>query len=100
MAGTIQVPVATLDEVVERHRIRSLDFVKMDVEGGELDVLRGAAHVLTAMKPVLLFEAFELNAAPYGYRVYEILSYLEQRGYTVRQAGMSTNFIAVPRANP
>lgn len=100
IARTVKVPISTLDEIVERHRIVNLDFVKMDIEGGELDVLKGAGHVLTEMKPVLLFEAFEVNTAPYGYRVYEILCYLENRGYTVKQAGMTTNFIAVPRAKP
>jgi hypothetical protein len=68
----------------------------MDIEGGELDVLRGGARMLEILRPTILFEAYEANTAPYGYRVFEILSFLEQRGYIVKQAGMSFNFLAMP----
>ncbi len=93
----IKVEVVTLDEFVAREGIEKIGFIKMDIEGGELDVLRGAADTLARMRPVILFEAYEENTAPYGYRVYDILSHLEQRGYMVKQAGSGYNFIAVPR---
>lgn len=46
----IQVPVTTLDYLIEEHG--APDFVKIDVEGHELDVLRG----LSAPVPALSFE--------------------------------------------
>ena len=53
-AGTIAC--TTLDAfVAERHSDR-LAFVKIDVEGWELSVLRGARHVLSALRPVVVFE--------------------------------------------
>jgi FkbM family methyltransferase len=35
------VPRATLDDVLEEHRVTTIDFLKIDVEGGEADVLAG-----------------------------------------------------------
>jgi FkbM family methyltransferase len=96
--SVIQVPVVTLDQLVEQQELTHLDFIKMDIEGGELDVLRGAERTLSTLRPTILFEAYELNTAPYGYRVFEILSYLEARNYTVKQAGLGYNFIATPRS--
>jgi FkbM family methyltransferase len=98
VVGVARVSTQRLDELVETQRITKLDFIKMDIEGGELDALRGAERTLSGMKPVILFEAYELNTAPYGYRVFEILSYLEERGYVVTQAGMMAfNFLATPK---
>ena len=47
---TVDVPVTTLDALVERHGVPA--FVKIDVEGLELDVLQG----LTRALPALSFE--------------------------------------------
>lgn len=55
----IEVDVLTLDEVLEGKRI---DFLKIDVEGGEFDVLQGARRTLREHRPVVVFE-FGLGAA-------------------------------------
>jgi FkbM family methyltransferase len=93
----IKVSVQTLDDFLAEQKITRVDFIKMDIEGGELGVLRGAPRVLKEFRPTILFEAYEDNTAHYNYRVYDIQSYLEQREYQIKQAGMSFNFIATPR---
>ena len=40
------IPVTTIDEYCEGHGIGHIDLLKLDVEGAELDVLRGAAEML------------------------------------------------------
>ncbi len=97
LGKVIKVAVQTLDRFLAEQSIARVDFIKMDVEGGELGVLRGAARMLKELRPTILFEAYEDNTAHYNYRVFDILSYLEQREYQVKQAGMSYNFIAIPR---
>ena len=38
---TVRLPVMTLAELCERHELRAIDFLKVDVEGAESDVLAG-----------------------------------------------------------
>ena len=78
--GGGDIPVTTLDAVHERwtaeHDGHSLAFVKIDVEGMELDVLSGARDVLERLHPPLFVEAVtptrfnELDAflGGFGYR--------------------------------
>lgn len=40
----INVPVTTIDEVVEKEKIQFVDFAKFDIEGAELSALRGGAR--------------------------------------------------------
>lgn len=44
----------TIDDLADRHFVP--DFIKMDIEGGEVDALKGATQVLSSRKPDLLIE--------------------------------------------
>lgn len=50
----IQVVVRRLDDLIEQDH--QVDFLKIDVEGGELGVLQGARRTLAGNKPTILFE--------------------------------------------
>lgn len=55
-----QVPMVTLRDIYETHRISEVHFLKIDVEGSEEQVLRGAA--LDKIRPwVIVIEATEPN---------------------------------------
>ena len=55
--GSVEVPLTTLDRYCAEHAIQHIDLLKIDTEGHELDVLRGAAHLLcTGGVRLLLFE--------------------------------------------
>jgi FkbM family methyltransferase len=51
----------TLDELVTREGLSRLDVVKIDVDGREVRVLRGAGHTLATLRP-----SFVLELAPYA----------------------------------
>jgi len=57
----IQVPIRRLDALVDEAA-----FVKIDVEGAELGVLRGAAGLIERSAPVILFEHAHLHAGHFG----------------------------------
>jgi FkbM family methyltransferase len=55
----ISVPAMTLDQILfekASREIMRLSFIKIDVEGGEFDVLCGAEKVLKKYKPIIVFE--------------------------------------------
>ena len=56
--GSETAEIITLDYYVLKNRLPSVDFIKMDVEGSELDVLRGAALSIAKFKPILALSAY------------------------------------------
>ena len=56
--GTETIQVTTLDAYVREKNLRRVDFIKLDVEGAELDVLRGAVTTIARFKPILALSAY------------------------------------------
>jgi FkbM family methyltransferase len=73
---TIEVPRRRLDDM----GISDVGFIKIDVEGHELSVLRGAERLLRADKPTLLIEAEERHRRSAVKTVGEFLSEFDYRG--------------------
>lgn len=82
------VPMRRLDEF----NLQRVSFMKIDVEGHELEVLKGAADLLATQKPVLLIEIEERHCAGNLERVPEWLS---QFGYRVHCFDKSTGKITL-----
>ena len=56
--GSDTVASTTLDSYVREKNLPRVDFIKLDVEGAELDVLRGAATTIARFKPILALSAY------------------------------------------
>ena len=52
----VQVPVETLDRTVAARGLERLDFIKIDVEGFEPDVLAGGAGAIERFRPAIYME--------------------------------------------
>jgi FkbM family methyltransferase len=83
---TREVEIKTLDRYVAEAGVERLDFVKIDVEGFELEVLEGAGESLSRFKPTMILEYDEQRhgdqAASFrglldghGYETYEFASF-------------------------
>ncbi len=64
-SGTFEVETRSLDSVVAESGIARLDLLKIDVEGFELAVLRGAEESIARFRPQIVFE-FNAEYAPRG----------------------------------
>lgn len=54
--GTVTVEVVAIDDLVASGEVPPPDVVKIDVEGAELDVIRGMTRTLHERRPVLICE--------------------------------------------
>lgn len=72
-----EVDVTTLDELLSD--VRHINLIKIDVEGRELDVLRGAGQILARERPALFIEMRKRTDCAGVYRFLDELRY--------RQAG-------------
>ena len=54
----VEVPVEmrTMDEVVKERGLSRLDFIKIDTEGNEIKVLKGARSCIAEYRPLIVFE--------------------------------------------
>ncbi len=78
----ISVAVRTLDGIIPEDMV--IDFIKIDVEGGEFGVLKGAVSLLKRCRPVVIFESGLGASDYYGTQpedVYEFLT--RQAGYNI-----------------
>jgi FkbM family methyltransferase len=74
---TLSVPVVALDDYFDESD--NVALLKIDVEGAELGVFRGAERILRQRAPLLVFECENRHLAPGN--VQEVFSYLEGFGY-------------------
>lgn len=100
-AAHVVVPVRPLDDVL--CNIKRLDALKVDVEGAELAVIRGAQETLKKFKPLIAIEAEEDSAQAFGYSTRELKAAIENLGYNlfrISREGKTAELVRVSSAEP
>jgi FkbM family methyltransferase len=109
----IEVPVTTLDAHTLEHGLQRIEFLKIDVEGFELSVIRGAREILDQKRvDLILLEIGDVTCATAGVDPMELLNELESHGYRLHSINaegeitdrisafpattFSANFVAMP----
>ena len=77
----IPIEVRRLDEFALD--LPSLAYIKIDAEGGELQILRGAVKTLERFRPVVTFEFGASAIGEYGITVVEMADFWIQREYRI-----------------
>jgi FkbM family methyltransferase len=83
---TLEVPVVRLDSYIEAHRISRVSMIKIDTEGFELPILRGAARYFetTSYRPAVICEIAPRAYPLMGTSVSELADFMAGFGYTAR----------------
>lgn len=91
IAGHGDIPQHTLDSFA----LSNASLLKIDCEGTELFVLRGAEELLARQKPVVIVEQKPGHAQKYGLGEKDAVPYLQSLGYRLERE-LAGDFIMVP----
>ncbi len=79
-----KVPVITVDELIAQGKIDVPNLIKLDVQGFELEVLRGATHTFGYTELYILeVSLFPFDDSANLPQFYEVIDFMHQRGYVV-----------------
>jgi FkbM family methyltransferase len=56
LAGSITVELVSIDDLISQGKLTPPNLVKIDVEGAELDVLRGMIQTIKQYQPIIIYE--------------------------------------------
>ena len=70
-----------LDEFVEKEKLAKVDFIKLDVDGYELDVLKSGEKFLKINKPIIFTEIAPYLYPEFGYNCYELIKFFKELNY-------------------
>ena len=95
------VAMETLDSLCARHGLQEVDFLKIDVQGGELGVLLGATEILrNSENCILLSEVWPGGMARGGYSQSDFTDCLRDQGFKiVRVFGRKDKSLPKPSKN-
>jgi len=85
--ASLSVPLIALDDLT----LPRLDLIKIDIEGMEIEALRGADALIRKTRPMILLEFIKSDQAV-------IRDFLQSHGYSVFISGI--NFLAVHATDP
>jgi len=77
VAGPGDIPMRTLDS----YRIRRIDLLKIDTEGYEFPILKGAVETLRRCRPVIVVEQKGKDAKHHGGKPGEAVAFLRELGW-------------------
>jgi len=97
--GFEEVDTGTLDEKLQEACIPHVDVVKVDAEGAEELIIRGAISMLTSARPTIIFEhnpeaANRLGLSGYG--AWDLLKRLGYRFYLLHDSGSLSGIQSPP----
>ena len=79
---TVNIPMKTLDTLVYENGLRDIDFIKMDVQGSELNILKGASNLLKTIDYILIemqIDEYNQNSPKFT----EVFKFLNKNGYYI-----------------
>ena len=78
----IEIPCTTLDDEISSRGMQRLDLIKIDVEGAEIDVIRGATNTLKSLKPTIIAELSDALQEAAGFTCAQFKQYMIDLGYS------------------
>ncbi len=78
--------IIVLDDFIKTTDFKKVDLIKIDTEGYEVNVLKGAEKIIKLQKPILFIELDDNNLKHFNSSAKALVSYLYALGYIVTHA--------------
>ena len=76
----ITVPMKKLDDYLSENRVDEVKFAKIDIEGAELSMLKGASRLFEqVVPPVIVIEAALETTRPFGYLPNDLIRFIDRQ---------------------
>lgn len=82
LRAVIKVDVVAIDSLVSRQAILPPTVVKIDVEGAEINVLRGMAQTMNDHKPLIIYEIDDDDEVSFNQKLEACAAFLTRNGYS------------------
>lgn len=92
----IETPVYALDKVIEKLNLRFPDFIKIDTEGMESEILLGTANTIYKCKPQLLIELHGADRESKIVSTHKILTFLLSMNYNLYHVETKRRITNIP----
>jgi hypothetical protein len=89
-----------LDDFLAEKGVDHIDFIKADIEGGELNLLRGAEKLLVHCHPLILIEIVDIHCRRFGHTPQDIIQFLTTRGFSGKYISDDGTLVAFDSINP
>lgn len=95
LTNTISVPLTSVDAEIEKRAIDRLHLMKIDVEGHEMHVIKGAENALRDGRIRNIYFEFGIHQLQIGETFREFYTYLTQFGFTLYKPSRGINFFGL-----
>lgn len=91
----LEADVMTLDSYTQQAGLARLDFLKADIEGAELLLLKGGRQTLQRFKPTLLLEIQAHSTRLFGHEPAVVFTFLKELGYSANYLAENGTLVSV-----
>ena len=84
----------TVDDIINSQGLRTVHFVKVDVEGFELCVFKGMNAVIDNHRPKIVFEFADWTESTAGFEIGAAQAFLLEKGYNLER--LDNDFVPLP----
>lgn len=91
---TVEVEAVTLQTIADRHNLECIDFIKIDIEGAERELVPHSHSFFQKYRPRLMVEPHRVNGTSTSDAVRQSLSSIGYSFMTMEHRGLSMPFIA------
>lgn len=83
LAHEVTCPMLSIDLLAQQEGLTHLDFIKIDTDGHELEILKGGRQSIQRWRPIIVFEFCLYENAKRGHSFADFVSFFDELNYDI-----------------